>query len=115
MGALPFNYDLSVDDVNYEFDAKLHTAGLLLNAHPFANGFRLSGGVIINSHDFSGSASPSASKIYNIGGTSYTGAQLGRVETDASFNTLAPYGGLGFSNVFSDGGHCVFAFDLGVI
>ncbi|ADK84681.1 outer membrane protein domain-containing protein [Desulfarculus baarsii DSM 2075] len=115
LGALPFNHDISVDSVNYDFDIKLYTAGLLLDVHPFANSFRLSGGVIINSHDFSGSASPSADKTYNIGGTTYTGAQLGRMDADASFNKLAPYAGLGFSNAFTDDGHFGFAFDLGVM
>lgn len=114
-GYLPWDYEITVDSEEYDFNIKLFTTGALLDLHPFAGGFRLTAGVYFNSNDFSGTGSLSSSQSYEIGGISFSRATLGHVDAEADFNTVAPYLGLGYSNAFTADGHWSFEFDAGVM
>lgn len=114
-GYLPWDYDVTVDDVDYDFNIKLASASLLLDLHPFAGGFRITAGAVFNSNDFSGSGQLSPLQWYNIGGYTFPGALVNRIDADVDFNTLAPYIGLGYSNAFTADGSWSFEFDAGVM
>lgn len=115
VGYLPWDYEITVDGEDYDFNVKLFTTGALLDLHPFAGGFRISAGVYFNNNDFSGTGSLSSGQSYDIGGFVFSGATLGHVDATADFNTVAPYLGLGYSNAFTADGRWSFEFDAGVM
>ena len=105
-----YGYDATESDVSYELDLGLKSFGLFADWHPFKGAFRLSGGLLINGNGLSGSAKPTT--LVEIGGTDY---DLTSVNLDISYNTLAPYLGLGWDTTFGDRDNWGFAFDLGLI
>lgn len=105
-----YGYDATESDVSYELDLELKSFGLFADWHPFKGAFRLSGGLLINGNGLSGSAKPTT--LVEIGGTDY---DLTSVNLDISYNTLAPYLGLGWDTTFGDRDNWGFAFDLGLI
>jgi hypothetical protein len=105
-----YGYDATESDVSYKLDLELKSFGLFADWHPFKGAFRLSGGLLINGNGLSGSAKPTT--LVEIGGTDY---DLTSVNLDISYNTLAPYLGLGWDTTFGDRDNWGFAFDLGLI
>jgi hypothetical protein len=116
VGALPtWSFSTDVSDLNYDFDMSLYSLGGFLDWHPMAGGFRVSAGVIFNSHDINSSVTPAPDKSYEIGGHSYTGAQLGSLDAKAEFNKLAPYVGLGYNGIWRAYERVSFTCELGVM
>lgn len=115
VGALKWNYGITVDDLKYDFGMGLYTLGLFLDWHPGGTGFRLTGGVIFNNHDISADTTPKADRMYSIGGNEYPGAVIGKVEAEAKFNQFAPYVGFGYGADFGNNGHWSFHMDVGVM
>jgi hypothetical protein len=105
-----YGYDATESDVSYELDLELKSFGILADWHPFKGAFRLSGGLLINGNGLSGMAKPSAS--YEIDSATY---DLDSISLDISYNTIAPYFGLGWDSTFGDADNWGFAFDLGLI
>lgn len=116
VGVLPsWSFSADVSDLTYDFQMHLYTLGAFLDWHPAGSGFRFSGGVIFNAHDIKSSVKPDPNKTFNIGGVSYTGAQLGTLDAKADFNKLAPYLGIGYNGAFRQMGNLFFTFELGVM
>lgn len=107
-----YEFDQSYDDVEYDADLKLGSAGTLLDIYPFGGGFRLSGGLRLNFNraDLSGRSNGG----FEIGGTTYTADELGTLDGGVDFNTFAPYLGLGYGGTFLDGA-LELAFDAGAM
>jgi outer membrane protein W len=101
----------TLDDVKYDLDLKLLNAGLLYDYHPWEGSFRLSVGVYYNGNKIEGSATP-ASNV-TIGNTTYTPAQVGRIDAKIDFKKIAPYIGIGWSSTETKGWH--FTADIGVM
>ena len=108
-----YGYDATESDVSYELDLELKSFGILADWHPFKGAFRLSGGLLINGNGLDGSAKPSGT--FDIGDTTYTNAQINSLDLEISYNTVAPYFGLGWDSTFGDQDNWGFAFDLGLI
>jgi hypothetical protein len=87
-----------LDGVTYDLDLTLASAGGALDLHPFANGFLISAGVFWNGNKLDASATPTSN--VTIGGTSFTPAQVGRIDGDIEFTPIAPYLGLGWDGTF---------------
>lgn len=115
LGALKWGFDTSIDNLKYDFDMSLYTLGLFLDYHPGGSGFRLTGGVIINTHDISADTTPNPTDTYTIGDVSYTGAALGDLKAEAQYNQFAPYVGVGYGADFGNTGNWSFHMDLGVM
>ena len=99
-------YDQAVEGNTFNGTARVQGAGLIADWHPFANGFRLSGGARYHDAVFSGTFSGSD---VELNGQTYTAAQYGtltaRVENEAKF---APYAGIGWdSSHFSESGFSI--------
>jgi hypothetical protein len=107
---LSYGYDATESDVSYELDLELKSFGILADWHPFKGAFRLSGGLLINGNGLSGKAKSSAT--YDIDSGIY---DLDSISLDISYNTIAPYLGLGWDTTFGDADNWGFAFDLGLI
>lgn len=88
----------SSSDVDYDFKFDLQSVALLANYHPFAGAFRFTGGLVYNDNELSLTGKPSAGSTYNINGVSYTAAQVGSLTGKLTFNTTAPYLGIGWGN-----------------
>ena len=116
VGALPtWSFSADVHDLDFDFDMSLYTVGGFLDWHPMAGGFRVSAGVILNNHDINSSVTPAKDKSYDIGGTSYSGAELGTLDAKADFNQVAPYVGIGYNGVWRTYDRLSFTCELGVM
>ncbi len=115
LGAMRWSYGVTIDEMKYDFAMGLYTLGLFMDWHPGGSGFRLTGGVIINSHDINARTTPKPDKLYTIGEQSYLGATLGEMQADANFNQFAPYIGFGYGADFDQAGHWSFHLDVGVM
>jgi len=107
-----YTYDTTEDDINYNFDLKLRSTSVLVDFHPFGGTFRLTGGLLKNDNEFQGDAALAGS--YDIGGTTYTSAEVGTLSGNISFDSPVPYIGLGWANNPGDSGFGV-SFDIGVV
>lgn len=115
---LGFNaYDLkttdSSSDIDYDFNFDLQTVALLGHYHPFSGIFRLTAGALYNKNELKLTGKPSAGSTYSINGVSYTAAQVGTLTGTLTFNSTAPYFGLGWGN--RPGGKLGLSADIGVL
>jgi hypothetical protein len=108
-----YDYDGTEDDIDYDFDLNLMSVSALLDWHPLAGSFRISGGVLYN--DNSIDAEAKSSLTYDIGDTTYTAAQVGSITADIDFNDFTPYVGIGWDTSFGKSNSFAFIADLGVI
>lgn len=115
LGVNNFSYDYNTtkDSINYDIGLGLKSGELLLDWHPFAGGFRFSGGVMYNKNALKLTATPAGS--YTIGNNTYTGAQVGVLTGVMDFNKSAPYLGVGWGNAVEKGDRLSFALDIGVM
>ena len=107
----------SIDDDYEDDDGNNYTAAIdllmvpiLLDWHPFAGNFRVSGGVVINRNEITASAVPG--EPVELDGTDYT---VDRLDAAISFRSTAPYFGIGYGNAGHDGSRFDMVFDLGVM
>lgn len=107
-----YDFERSYDDVDYDVDLNLGSAGSLLDIYPFGGGFRLSGGVRLNFNQADLTGSPNGG--FEIGGTTYTADEVGTLDGGVDFNTFAPYLGLGYGATLFDGA-LELAFDAGAM
>lgn len=101
----------SADNIDYDVDLDLQTFALLGSYHPFAGTFRLTGGIMNNGNELKMKAKPTGT--YDIGGATYTAAQVGSLAATVDFNTLVPYLGLGWGKSATSGFGATF--DIGVL
>ena len=106
-----YGYDATESDVEYNLDLELKSLGLFADWHPFKGSFRLSGGFLINGNGIEGKAKPTTAN-FDIGDGSY---DLDSVSLEISYDTFAPYFGLGWDTTFGDEDNWGFCFDLGLV
>lgn len=108
-----YRYSTEQSDISYDLTFKLRSGAALLDFHPGGGGFRLSAGVLYNKSRIDGAARTSGT--YRIGGTSYTGAEVGTLSTAIRFRrSIAPCFALGFGNAVGRGRRLTFSVDTGV-
>ena len=105
------NYERTFDVAEAEVDGELNfgTIPILLDWHPFAGSFRVSGGVVINNNEITLSAKPG--EILELEGTDY---EVARLNGDVTFDDTAWYIGIGSGNATADG-TIHFTCDFGVM
>ncbi len=115
-GAQFFRYsaDLTDSGINYGARLKLETIPIGLDVYPFRNWFRLTGGMIVNLNEVTGTAIPAAGTI-TINHVTYSAAQIGQLDAAVKFNRAAPFFGLGFGRSFKPGKHWGMRLDLGAM
>jgi len=94
------------DNIDYDGDAKLRTASLLIDWFPLANNFRISAGGVYNGNKLLLSTPNTA---LTINGNPYTAQLNGEVD----FKKFAPYAGIGYGRPVNSG--LSLTFDLGVM
>ncbi len=108
--------DDTIGDVEYDVGVNLESFGALVDLHPFKGRFHLSAGVLSNGNEFETVARLTPAAVYTIGGTTFTGAELGDLRGIVEFDSMSPYFGIGWGNPFREGkGRVGFSIDLGVI
>ena len=109
LGVNKYDYSASgiESGVNYDIDLNLQTIAAIADYHAFDNGFVLSAGLMYNDNNLDFNAN---SGTHTVGDTSYTTAIKGEV----TFNKIAPYVGLGYSNVTKSAGWG-FSTELGAL
>lgn len=106
------NYSTSVE---WNAQARLRQAGVLLDVYPFGGGaFRVSAGAIDDLNNLTASAQPSASGTYTFNGVSYPASSIASATANVQWNKVVPYLGLGSGNIAGSRGFH-FTTDLGVI
>lgn len=111
-----FSHDRSIQDIDYSIDPSNFNIGLLLDLHPWRNGFRLTGGLyyIDLKGDLSAGLSPDLS--YSFGDHTYKGSELGEASGSIKWSKLAPYIGLGWgSGASNPDSNWFFTADLGAM
>ena len=113
IGANSYTYadDGSQAGILYDADLDLETFFVTGNFHFPLSPFRLTAGLFANGNEMNMvSAEPGD---FSIGGSTYTGAEVGTLASNTSFGSTAPYVGLGFDfEVFGKAG---LNFDVGVL
>lgn len=107
INGLKVSRDVNVGDLKYNGNAKLLTAGILADYHPFENGFRLSAGAYYNDN-----------KIYGHGYSTKTYYGLdpndfGYEDASVKYNKFSPYLGVGYDVNITE--NLSFVSDLGVL
>ncbi|MEO8443478.1 MAG: hypothetical protein ABI567_00545 [Gammaproteobacteria bacterium] len=112
--ALTVNQDGEESGVNYKADLDLANVGLYLDWHPFAGALRLSAGWFATDNGLKATGTPGAGGTYDIGGSTFTAAEVGDLRGDVDLGSSAPFLGLGWVWGRDDGG-LAFSLDFGVL
>jgi len=102
-------------DIEYDGEASLRTVTGFLDWHPGGRGFRLTGGLVYNATEVTGSSLPPASGVYDIGGVPVPVALVGTLDGKVEFDPIVPYAGLGWGRAPGSGSGFGVTLDLGVI
>jgi hypothetical protein len=91
-----FGLNHSVRDVEYNATLRLQSAPLLLDLYPFARGpLHVTGGVVLNQTQFTGTGVPDSSGTITINHDKYTQSQVGVLSAAIKYPTSGGYAGLG--------------------
>jgi hypothetical protein len=102
-------------DIEYDGEASLRTATGFLDWHPGGRGFRLTGGLVYNATEVTGSSLPPASGVYDIGGVDVPVGLVGTLDGKVELDPIVPYAGLGWGRAPGSGSGFGVTLDLGVI
>ena len=104
------------DESGTRYDGKspFGTGFLLADWHPYATGFRLSGGLAYSPQRFAGAARFGAGTI-NGSATPYSSAQVGSLDGRVTLSRASPYLGVGWGLTPRTGSRLYFSADLGVM
>jgi hypothetical protein len=105
------SFEESSDDIDFNLDADLGMAGVLVDLHPFGGFFRLSVGLMSNGNKFAGVATPNES--FEIGEGEYTSDEIGELSSLIEFKSTVPYVGLGWGRTTKEG--LGFNFEIGAM
>ena len=101
-----FNYDRkeTVSGKRYKGKLELANFGLLLDWHPFDNGFRVSGGAILNRNEIN---ARTTGDDFNLGNSNFD--YQGEIRANVDFRNFAPYLGVGYDGGRGKKGFSFFA------
>lgn len=99
-------------DIDYDFIFELQSVALLANYHPFSGVFRFTGGLVYNKNELNLTGRPTGTN-YVVNGQTYTASQVGTLTGKLTFNSTAPYLGLGWGN--RPNGKLGLSADIGVL
>jgi len=117
LGFNAFNYSFNGmrNTVNYNAKLQLQTVTALADWYPSSDaGFRVSGGLVYNNNKASFAGTPTGG-TYTLGGVVYNATQIGGVNGTTTFNSVAPYLGIGFGNPVASGKGWGVTSDIGIL
>lgn len=83
-----YDRDTDIDGVNYDGELRLRSLEILADWFLFASDFRVSGGLLVNGNEVELAANPG--RPVEIGGVTYSPAQVGSLTAEAEFNRVRP-------------------------
>jgi hypothetical protein len=110
-----WSYDGTESDIEYDLELELKSFGMFADFHPFKQAFRISAGFLINGNEVIGRGKLNSGSSFDIGDNSYNSSDIKSLGFDLSYNTFAPYLGIGFDTTFGDDDRWGFVFDLGIL
>lgn len=111
----PFSRTETIDGVEYDADLNFTNVGGFVDLYPFKNGFHISGGAYGGDKSADLIGTPGPATTVEIGGTTYTGAQIGTLTGDVSYNDVAPFVGLGYDGFMKRSSNWSFNARAGVM
>lgn len=105
--------EVDVEGNDYDLDVKLNSFTALGDWFVTDSSFRVTAGLVLNNNGLNGSALPSNS--YEIDDVIYSSAEVGDLNAEVDFRSIAPYLGIGWGNPLADDSDWSFSLDLGVI
>ncbi|MGB5398255.1 MAG: hypothetical protein WBN96_14005 [Gammaproteobacteria bacterium] len=96
--------------LTYNYDLDWNTYGILVDWHPFSGGFRVSAGYFINNNELTGIASGTD---VEVGNNTYAGP-VG-LKSAITFDSSAPYLGVGWGNAAEHNSKLSFMFEIGAL
>ncbi len=111
----PYSSDDTWSDVDYDYDYDLATFNLLLDWYPTGNNFRVTAGAMINNNEIDADAALAPGETYEIGGVEYPAEAIGSLNGKVTFDSVAPYLGIGVGNPLTASGRWRFQLDIGVM
>lgn len=90
--------DETYSGVDYNGKVKLMTGGVFADLHPGGGALFVSGGAYVGKRKINLGAQPTAA--VDIGGQTFTPAEVGRIDGDAKLSNFQPFVGLGFDNTY---------------
>lgn len=116
IGDLGIDVEVSSDRIDYDGDVNLGGIPLLLDWYPAKNGFRVTGGLVINNNEIDLDAEGlDSDRTVRIGDREFTVSDVGDLEGEVEFNDIAPYIGIGFGNPVKPGRQWGFTVDIGIM
>jgi hypothetical protein len=112
---MSFKTSRTVSDIDFNMKFKNNTIGALVDAHPAATNFRLTGGLYYVDMSADLTAKLAEGKSYDVGGETYTSDQLGNGTGSVKWERFAPYLGFGFGAGGGDEPGFSFSGDLGLL
>jgi hypothetical protein len=94
-----YSYATTKDQIDYQAHLHMENYGAALDWHPFAGVFLVSVGVFKDNNHIEALAQPSSSYIVN--GHSYPASLIGQLDGHITFNSWAPYVGVGWNTLGS--------------
>lgn len=113
VGGSRYDYDTTRNEagIEYDLDVDLSTFYATANLRMPLSPFRVTAGVVSNGNE--GRFLSLDASTYDIGGNTFTGAEVGSLSGKATFDSIAPYAGVGLDfRVFDTFG---LHFDAGVM
>jgi hypothetical protein len=112
--AASYDDDETTTSSGFDIDgkAKLESLGAAVDFYPFGGSFRVSLGLRSNKNRFSGLGTPAGATV-DVGGDTYTAAEVGVLTGSADFKKTAPTLTVGWGGKFRTGVH--FGVDLGLM
>ncbi len=109
-----YSKDKSESDVDYHGDMTVGGGEAMVDWHPFNGTFRLTGGLTFNRNKATLDAKPTGG-TYTLNDVTYTAAEIGALDGNVSFQSTAPYFGVGWGDVVDKAGNFSFIADIGVL
>lgn len=104
--SLQFDRDQTYDDIDYNAKIDFSSPAVFADWHPTGNAFFLSAGAYFGDRSLDLDATPTGPT--QIGGQTYTPAQIGNLTGQVALESTVPFLGLGYDNTFTRGGHWGF-------
>ena len=110
-----FTWSTGLGSVDYDMDVDLISVPLLVDLHPFANHFRISGGLYFQPGS-QANLNATPGNPTQIGAHVYPPEVIGTLSGEIEVaSTIAPYLGIGFGNAVGEDQMLTFMVDFGVI
>jgi hypothetical protein len=109
---LQFDHDTTYHNIPYRGQWHGMTGGAFVDWHPMSNAFMLTAGGYFGSRKLDINATPTGP--VNIGGATFTPAEVGELTGNVRMSDAQPFVGLGFNNTFHTSSRLSFTGVLGV-